>query len=134
MPKPKVRFEDAANPSPEEIRAWAGCNDPEPMEDWDLVLARLKYADVLVELVANEDCPSRRYLLGALYALVGEAVRSEFQRVSQHDLEQVLAKAKASGNGWAQSWADRSAHLIANPAEFAYADWCAGGLAKRPMN
>ena len=133
MPKPKVKFADAANPTAEEIRAWAGCNDPEPMEDWDLVLARLKYADVLVELVANEDCPSRRYLLGALYALVGEAVRSQFQGVSEPELKQVLAKARATGNAWAASWAARSAQLMANPEEFDYAAWCAGGLAKRPM-
>jgi hypothetical protein len=134
MPKPKVRFADAANPSPEEIRAWAGCSDPEPMEDWDLVLGQMRHADLLVELVTDESCPSRRYVLGALYVLVGEAVRSKFQKVSPIELEQVLAKARASGNAWAECWADRSAHLIANPAEFDYAAWCAGGLAKRPMN
>lgn len=134
MPKPKVRFADAANPSPEEIRAWAACNDPEPMEDWDLVLADLRYAAVLVDLVADERCPSRRYLLTALYALVGNAVRDGFATAPRPGLEALLATAGQTGNAWLQAWADRSAQLIANPAEFDYALWCAGGLAKRPMN
>ena len=134
MPKPKVRFSDPADPTTGEIRAWARCNDLEPMEDWDLVLADLRYADVLVELVADEGCPSRRYLLTALYALVGTAVRDGFSTVPRADVEAVLAKARAAGNTWLQAWADRSAQLIANPAEFDYALWCAGGLAKRPMN
>lgn len=134
MPKPKVRFADPAAPTAEEIRAWAACSDVEPMEDWDLVLANLRHADLLVELVVDENCPSRRYVLGALYVLVGEAVRSEFRKVSPADLEPVLAKAAASANAWAECWAARAARLIANPAEFDYAAWCAGGLAKRPMN
>ncbi len=134
MPKPKVRFADAANPTTDEIRAWANCNDPEPMEDWDLVLADLQYADLLVALVADEGCASRRYLLTALYALVGTAVRAGFRDVPQADLEGLLVTARATGNTWARTWADRSARLIANPAEFDYALWCAGGLAKRPMD
>ncbi|HUR74642.1 MAG TPA: hypothetical protein VMZ00_10225 [Sporichthya sp.] len=134
MPKAKVKFADPANPSPAEVRAWAKCNDLEPMEDWDLVLADLRYADLLVELVADESCPSRRYLLTALYGLVGNAVRNKFATVAPADLEAVLATARATGNSWAQVWAERSAQLIANPTEFDYALWCAGGLAKRPMN
>jgi hypothetical protein len=134
MPKPKVKFADAASPTPEEIRAWAMCNDPEPMEDWDLVLADLRHAPVLVDLVADEKCPSRRYLLIALYGLVGNAVRSGFSEAPQGDLEALLAKARITANSWLEAWADRSEHLIANPGEFDYALWCAGGLAKRPMN
>ena len=134
MPKPKVRFADPADPTPDEIRAWAKCNDPEPMEDWDLVLADLRHADLLVELVANEACPSRRYLLTALYGLTGTAVRDGFRAVPQADLEAVLARARATGNAWLQAWADRSSRLIGHPDEFDYAQWCAGGLAKRPMN
>lgn len=134
MPKPKVRFADPADPTAAEIRAWAACNDLEPMEDWDLVLADLRHADLLVELVADEDCRSRRYLLTALYALVGTAVRDGFAAVPQPDLEAVLAKGRATGTAWLRTWADRSARLIANPTEFDYALWCAGGLAKRPMN
>lgn len=134
MPKPKVRFADPADPKAEEIRAWARCNDLEPMEDWDLVLADLRHADLLVEVVADEACLSRRYLLTSLYALVGTAVRNGFAAVPQADLEAVLAKARATGNAWLGTWADRSERLIADPAEFDYALWCAGGLAKRPMN
>ena len=134
MPKPKVKFADAGNPTAEEIRAWAACSDLEPLEDWDLVLADLQYVDVLIELVADEKCPSRRYLLTALYALIGNAVRAGFATAPQADLEAALTRARATGNSWLQVWADRSAHLIVNPAEFDYALWCAGGLAKRPMN
>ncbi len=134
MPKPKVKFADAGNPTPDEIRKWAGCNDLEPMEDWDLVLATPEHAGVLIDLVADEACPSRRYLLGALYVLIGDAVRSAHRSVPAADLERLLAKARASGNSWLVVWADRSEHLMANPDEFEYAAWCAGGLAKRPMN
>lgn len=134
MPKPKVRFGDPAHPTTEEIRAWAKCNDPEPMEDWDLVLADLRHADALVALVADERCPSRRYLLTALYALVGNAVRDGFATTPRAELEALLTSARATGNAWLAAWADRSAQLIAEPAAFDYALWCAGGLAKRPMN
>ncbi|MBA3742045.1 hypothetical protein [Sporichthya sp.] len=134
MPKPKVRFADPANPSPAELRAWAKCNDLEPMEDWDLVLADLRYADVLVEQVANEACPSQRYLLAARYLLAGNAVRSGFTGLARADLEEVVATARATGNAWLEFWVARSEQLMANPAEFDYALWCAGGFAKRPMN
>lgn len=133
MPKPKVRFADPAQPSADEIRAWANCNDPEPLEDWDVVLAEPSRAGVLVDLVAQEKCPSRRYLLGALYLLVGEAVRTQFAAVALTDLEPLIDAARASGDAWLGVWADRSEHLVAHPDAFDYRDWCAGGPAKRPM-
>ena len=61
-------------------------------------------------------------------------MRDGFAATPRPGLEAILAAARETGNSWLQAWADRSAHLMAHPAEFDYALWCAGGLAKRPMN
>ncbi len=134
MPRAKVKFGDAANPSAEELRAWAACADLEPMEDWDLVLASPRYVPVLLDLVADEDCPSRRYVLGALYVYAADAVRNGFADEPRAAVERHVAAARATGNAWLAAWADRTVRLIADPASFDYAAWCAGGNAKRPMD
>jgi len=68
------------NPMPDEVRAWA--YDPtalDPCEDWDLALCWAQHERAYLELASDDSCPKRRYFLGVLYLMVGDAVRCGFR-------------------------------------------------------
>lgn len=73
----EVSSVDVFNPTPGEIRAWAYSRACEPMQDWDLIVAGMDNLELLLELVGDQACPGRKYLLDSLYCLVGHADRSE---------------------------------------------------------
>ncbi|MFD4255863.1 hypothetical protein [Amycolatopsis thermoflava] len=125
----KVEFE------PEELRAWAYDPDAqEPYEDWDLMISDVELGPTLVELVADPNCPHREYLLGVLYILSGDAVRTEYWRASRADLEEVVRRAEQTSDQWVMTWARRTRALIAAPEMFEYYAWCDHGLARRPVD
>lgn len=68
------RIVDEVNPTRDEIRAWAYSGAVEPMEDSDVIIADLENLDLLLDLVSDPACLSRRYLLGTLYCLVGKPI------------------------------------------------------------
>jgi hypothetical protein len=126
-------FVDRVNPTEQEIRRWAYTTAFEPMQDWQLIIGGSEHAQTLIDLVSDPDCPSRRYLLGALYILVGDAVRSGYLTTPREELDRLLAIAAARPDPWLSTWVSRSSRLVASPREFDYADWCDGGLAATPV-
>ncbi|MCV7115518.1 hypothetical protein [Mycolicibacterium setense] len=63
-------FVDVVNPKPGEIRAWAYSGACEQMQDWDLIVADVDNLELLLELVGDQACHARKYLLDSLYCLV----------------------------------------------------------------
>lgn len=119
------------NPSTEDLSEWAyDASAPEPVQDWDLVLEHCPYESLYMKLASSADCPKREYFLALLYLIVGDAVRSGYQTRSRDDLERLLSEAAMSFQShWLRLWVKRARELIASPATFQYADWCAGALA-----
>lgn len=76
-----MRFANKIQPTEAELRAWAAeLGVPQPVQDWDLVLAwemdpgRLR---VFVELAANPALPNGHFFLAALYTWVRYAARRD---------------------------------------------------------
>jgi hypothetical protein len=121
------------NPSAEEVRAWA--RDPEavePVEDWQLALSDARHDALYLELAADDSCAAQRYLLGVLYLIVGDAVRTDFRSAARDDVEALLVRANAYQHPEVRVWQRRSRDLLAGRLAFDYDSWCAGGLASRP--
>jgi hypothetical protein len=126
-------FEDVVNPTPAEITAWAYSGEPEPMEDWDLMLSDLELAPLLLELISDSACPSRSYLLGSLYVLTGDAVRTSYRDISQQQLTVLTRQAEALDDPWTSTWAKRTKILMNAPETFVYEAWCGWGLSRTPV-
>jgi len=65
---PTGMFEDAWNPTPQEIRSWAHATAYAPDQDWELAVS--DYPALLVELVDDPTAEpyARLFLLRALYS------------------------------------------------------------------
>lgn len=111
-------FVDVVNPTPEEIRAWAYSGACEPMQDWDLIIADVDNLELLLELVADQACPAREYLLDSLYCLVGHSDRTD---------PRLLRTAQAAGavsDPWIAAWGRRVCNAVEDPSSFNRADCC----------
>jgi hypothetical protein len=117
------------DPSDEDLCAWARSGEPEPVQDFDLMVSTPERAPVLIALAADPSLPWRRYILHCLYLLVGDAVRTDNGNQAREVLE--LASASAAADEALARWADRSRKLLANPDTFDYGLWCDGGYAYR---
>ncbi|GHH62424.1 hypothetical protein GCM10017774_90140 [Lentzea cavernae] len=120
-------FEDEVNPTPDELRAWAYSDAPEPMQDWDTLIAEPGNLPLLLQLVADPTCPSRSYILASLYCFVGHYDRSA------PELRDAIALAEQTDVPWLTTWARRARQVIDHPESFNRSDWCGWpGYATRP--
>jgi hypothetical protein len=126
-------MQDEWNPTTDELRAWAYGQDPdfEPDPDFDLSVARLEHAELLMEGAADPACGQRDFFVRVLYLLVGDAVRSEGEEHDLGVLSQLVDDAAESADERLQLWAERARELLEHPERFDYDDWCDGGLARR---
>lgn len=120
-------FADVVNPTAPEITAWAYSDDPEPMEDFQIIVADPEFAVTLVGLVNDKNCPKRQYLLGSLYCLVGHTPHGDER------LHEAVLVAENSDDPWVATWARRSRHVINHSEDFSRDDWCGwNGLRTTP--
>lgn len=124
-----VMFEDEVNPTDDEIRRWAYSGAPEPMEDFDIIVADPEHLSALMALVGDPECPQRAYLLGSLYCLVGHTDLTDLR------LTLALVTASASPDSWLRTWAMRAGAVVADPASRNRDDWCGWrGYRTRPVD
>ena len=125
---PRVR--DPFDPTDDEIIAWAYGRDAVALvEDWDLVLATVGRAPLLVRLAADPKCPTRDHFLRCLYLLVGDQVRpAPADAGAWEQIERVLRLADAARNPRIARWVARARVLRAHPEQFDYRLWCDGGI------
>ena len=117
-------------PMPDEVRGWAYDPDTlEPCEDWDLALCWVQHQRVYLELASDESCPKRRYFLGVLYLMVGDAVHSGFRNRPRPIIEGLIEKGDDYPHPDIKRWQERSRQLLKHPELFDYKRWCAGGFA-----
>jgi hypothetical protein len=122
---------DPWNPSPDEIRAWAYSPGAiEPCQDWDLALSWCQHEKALLETASDDSCPNRRYMLGVLYLIVGDAVRTGFRSRPRPIIEGLIARAREYGHPDVREWGRRSLELLATSTDFDYDLWCGGRLAR----
>ncbi|MEM7455582.1 MAG: hypothetical protein AAF456_14610 [Planctomycetota bacterium] len=125
---------DPWQPSPEDIREWArNTRDPwleQPCADWPLALAWTRHENALLELAADESCPSRKFMLFILYFVVGHALHDGFDSVPQPVIEGFVRRADNYENTDLKTWQDRCWKVLRNPATFQYQQWCGGDYAE----
>jgi hypothetical protein len=114
-----VVFADVFRPTEDEIRAWAYApNSGEPVQDWDLVLATIGTAPLLLRLAADRDCPHRTYFLGCLHVIAEDAVRTGYRTTPSHSLEALLRDAAGIDDPGITTWAGRTRELMATRQPF----------------
>jgi hypothetical protein len=125
---PTGMFEDAWNPTPQEIRLWAHTTAYAPEQDWELAVS--DYPALLVELVDDPTAEpyARLILLRALYILVGDVVRTGGHlaqgsgEVTADKLEPTIADASVRCEPL-QRWAGRARALLTGTTAFSYHEW-----------
>jgi hypothetical protein len=118
------------------MTAWAYAADAvAPVsQDWDIIATSPDLASLFLALAADRKCPQRRFFLGCLYLLAGDAVRTGFRTLPQQRLTELTTEAETIGEAWVRTWARRTRALIATPASFSYDAWCdSRGLARTPV-
>ena len=121
-------FADEWNPTSEEIRAWAYSNALEPYEDFDILIAEPAHVATLICLASDPSCPSRSYILGSLYCLVGHS------DLGDPRLSAAVDEALASADPMVKTWAKRSRRVIDEPGARTRNEWCGlDGLRTRPV-
>jgi len=116
---------------PDEVREWAYDSDAlEPCQDWDLALCWVQHERAYLELASAEACPKRRYFLGVLSLMVGDAVRSGFRNRPRPIIEGLIDRGNEYRHGDIKRWQARCRELLKHTELFDYDEWCGGGLAR----
>jgi hypothetical protein len=114
-------------PGDDDLRQWAYSGSLAPVEDFDVMVASIDRAPLLIELVSS---PARAFFVCCLYLAVGDAVRTSFATTKRERVEAALEEAANSAHDPAvERWIADSRNLLANPETFDYDAWCGGGLA-----
>jgi hypothetical protein len=107
---------------------WAMNPDEElPTQDFDLAVAELCFADVILRLAIDSTCPKRDFFLHCAYLIVGDAVMSSYETRSKSDVEQYLMQVKAAHHPNLDALHERAIALMSDPSSFDYDLWCGGG-------
>ena len=126
-----LTMRNAWDPSPDEIREWAYTVDAEePCQDWDLALLWSGHEKALLECASDDACPNRIRMLGILYLVVGDAVRSNFRSRPRAVVDGFIKRGDDCEHPSIKLWQSRSHALLRDVSSFEYEAWCAGGLAR----
>jgi hypothetical protein len=123
-------FEDVANPTTEEIRAWAETPaSMYPMQDWDLILCSITENDGLYLELAGSDLPMADTFLRCLYIIFGDAVRTAWKTRSREQIERLVGYGFQSADPSVRKWAAAARGALDRPDLFKAEDWIFGGAA-----
>jgi len=129
-------FANPVDPTTAELRAWAYHPDSVPLQemppDWDLLVAGDPLIGTLFELAVDRDCPARRFALHCLYIYAADAIRTDFRAHPRRKLKRFVEQAEKDGDEMLAIWAHNAKMLLARKELFDYADWCEGGLVRKP--
>ncbi|WP_189114952.1 hypothetical protein [Pilimelia terevasa] len=131
-------FTSVVDPTPAELRAWAYAPDSVPVTalppDFDLLVTGDRLIGTLFALALDDTCPARRFALHCLHIYAGDAIRTAFRHHPRRRLRRLVEQAEGRGDEVLVRWAHNCRVLLARPELFSYADWCEGGLVRRPRS
>ncbi len=129
-------FANPVDPTAEELREWA--YHPESVAlaglppDWDLMVASDRLIGTVMELAMDPRCTARRFAMHCLYIYAADTIRTRFRAHPKRRFKRLLEEADTSGQEPLYTWAHNVRALLRDPDLFDYADWCQGGLVRRP--
>jgi len=117
-----------------QLRMWA--YDPDSFkgvgQDFELTIASLDRANVILECASDNDCPMQRFFVNCAYLIVGNLVyRQAYSSDLERDVLAFVRQAEKTGNEYLLEFVWRARSLIENPSEFDYDQWCGGLLARK---
>jgi hypothetical protein len=136
---------DYANPSEQDLREWAYNPDAEAEQDFDLMVAELRFGPLLVELAGDPNCPMREFFLSCLYLVIGNhfrgwhapehsrkpVSRSYKRRIRPY--KEFVENSASNPDPLIQNWVSKSRQLLSDPRAVSYEDWCGGRIARREI-
>lgn len=123
-------FVDPWNPSADELRRWAYAEKAiAPCQDFELAVEHSGHEHVVFECAADDNCPAQTFMLGVLYLIVGDAVRSQMPAGAAPLIEAFIQRGDDYRSPLIRLWQTRSRDLLRDPSTFDYHQWCEGGLA-----
>lgn len=120
---------DPWNPTIEELQKWAFNGEDILVQDFELVVGRLAFADLILALAADDNCAMQSFFLHCAYFIIGNAIRSDFHTERKEDVIAFIGKAEASGNAYLLTFAQQAKELMQDHTKFDYHQWCYGRLA-----
>lgn len=112
-------FEDWVNPTAAELRTWAYANAYEPSQDFEMMLDGREVLPVVVECAEDPGCPTKDFMLIALYCTVGHVDDDDRQRVRA-----VALQSCGSTDPAVRTWGRRAVAVIDQPELMDRDDWC----------
>lgn len=118
-----------------QLRNWA--YHPEQFvgmgQDFDLFVAGLHNADIILECASDNLCPKQLFFLNCACLIIGDSVRLHADGSAFVDQERevltFVRRAEKTGNAYLLEFVWRARDLIENPSTFEYDLWCGGELA-----
>ena len=122
--------------SDSQLRSWA--YNPDQFismgQDFELLVAGLHRADIILECASDNQCPRQLFFLNCVCLIVGEAVRSQAKGsvfvAQEKDVLAFVTRAEKTGNVHLLKIGSRARDLIENPSTFEYDMWCGGEFAR----
>jgi hypothetical protein len=97
------------------------------MQDFDIIVAEPEMLPTLLKLVGDHRCPTRKYLLGSLYCLIGHSSLDDLR------IAEAARQSSESDDAWLRTWGRRVEAVLARPATRDREYWCGWqGLRTRP--
>jgi len=115
------------------IRSWANKKTKQDLlpQLQDLAVVA-QYAELLVSLASNKDCPQRVNILNCLYSYVGKSV-SQHTTPDFHAISDLLDKAANSDDVIILNWVARSRIILRDLKKYDYVEWCGGGFVGKDL-
>ena len=116
-----------------ELREWAYNSESfvSTGQDFELTVACLGRADIILECASDNECPKQLFFLSCAYQIIGDAVSSSSVNPSEQEILNFVRRAEKTGNPHLLEFVWRARSVIENPSEFEYDEWCGGQLARK---
>ena len=117
-------FRDEVNPKDYELRKWGYDPDElEPLQDFGLIIADYRLADVFIEMEIDDQCPKQLFFLNCLYMIVGNFFWKNVPFVKTAEMDEFLSKLDVFRHPKLIKLREQAETVISAPSTFEYEFW-----------
>jgi hypothetical protein len=119
-------FNDAWNPTQDEIRAWAYTPNASHEQDWELAVNETENIPMICGFINDEKCQHKPFFLSSLYVYTGDIVRSKDEERILRLIKLLNEISDGQNTSPVLDWIIHSIHLVTHPEKYNYAHWGIG--------